>query len=275
MNSQRPAREITVCADDYALSPQVDQAVLLLARRARLSATTCMSTSPRWPAAAAALRPLRSVLEVGLHFNLTESHGGAVAVRGLKRVIVSSYTRQLAPGALRDAWRRQLDAFEDALGTPPDFIDGHQHVHQLPGVRGALLSELRSRYPPRQMPWLRSTVPAGGLVRQPKAALVALLGGRAATRLWRGASMRCNAGFAGVYGFDAPDAAAYGARVRRWLQALPDGGLLMCHPATEAEPGDAIGRQRAVEYAFFMSDAFPALLEATRCSVRRRAGAPH
>lgn len=33
--------------------------------------------------------------------------------------------------------------------------------------------------------------------------------------------------------------------------------------------------QRAVEYAFFMSDAFPALLEAARCNVRQRAGASH
>lgn len=42
---------------------------------------------------------------------------------------------------------RQLDAFEEALGRPPDFVDGHQHVHVLPGVRRALLDILVRRYP--------------------------------------------------------------------------------------------------------------------------------
>lgn len=264
-----PARSIVLCADDYALSPEVDQAILNLARRARLSATTCMTTSPRWPAAAVALQPLRPELTVGLHFNLTEGHGGAVAARGLKRVIVDACARRPAPTVLRAQWRAQLDAFERAMGTPPDFIDGHQHVHQLPGIREALLAELQARYPAGRMPWLRATVPAGRLAWQPKAALIALLGGRAATRLWRRAGMRCNPGFAGVYGFDAPDEAAYAARMARWLRALPDGGLLMCHPATGAAAGDPIGGQRTVEYAFFSSDAFPALLEAAHCTVRR------
>lgn len=269
VNPAPSTRDVVLCADDYALSPGVDHAVRELARGARLSATTCMTTSPRWPEAAAALRPLRPALAVGLHFNLTEDHGGAVAARGLKRVILDAYVRRLAPAALRAQWRLQLDAFERALGTPPDFIDGHQHVHQLPGVRGALLAELQARYGAESMPWLRSTIPAGRLARQPKAALIALLGGRAATRLWRRAGLRCNRGFAGVYGFDAPDVAAYAAHVSDWLHALPDGGLLMCHPATEAVAGDAIGRQRVVEYAFFCSDAFPALLQAARCSIRR------
>lgn len=269
MDRNPPARDIVLCADDYALAPEVDQAVLALAHRGRLSATTCMTTSPRWPEAAAALRPLRSALSVGLHFNLTEGHGGAVAARGLKRVIVAAYAHRLEPAALRTHWRQQLDAFERALGTPPDFIDGHQHVHQLPGVRHALLTELRARYRPAVMPWLRSTVPARGLARQPKAAALALLGGRAATRLWLRAGLHCNRGFAGVYGFDAPDAAAYAARMSVWLRALPRGGLLMCHPAAGELAGDAIARQRVVEYAFFSSDAFSALLQATHCSVLR------
>lgn len=269
MGRNLPARGIALCADDYALAPEVDQAVLELARRARLSATTCMTTSPRWPEAAAALRPLRPALSVGLHFNLTEGHGGAVAARRLKRVIAAAYTRRLTPAALREHWRQQLDAFEHALGTPPDFIDGHQHVHQFPGVRDALLSELRARYQPAAMPWLRSTVPAAGLARQPKAALLALLGGRAATRLWRRAGLHCNRGFAGVYGFDAPDAAAYAARMSGWLRALPHAGLLMCHPATGEVADDAIARQRVVEYAFFSSDAFLALLRGANCSVLR------
>src|SRR5690606_36013742 len=126
---------------------------------------------------------------LGLHFNLTEGHAGAVPAQGLGQVLRAAYLRRLPAAQLRSAWRAQLDAFEQALGTPPDFIDGHQHVHQLPGVRQALLAELHARYAPHERPWVRSTVPAGGLWRAPKAAVIALLGGWTATRRLRGAGV--------------------------------------------------------------------------------------
>ena len=49
-------RSITLCADDYGLHPAVDAAVQQLAESGRLSATSCMTTAPRWPEAARALR---------------------------------------------------------------------------------------------------------------------------------------------------------------------------------------------------------------------------
>lgn len=253
-------RALILCADDYALHPLVDAAVEQLALAGRLSATSCMTTSPRWREAALRLQALRPQLSVGLHFNLTESHGGSVPAQGLGSVIRQAYARQWTEAALRAQWRQQLDAFEQALGGAPDFIDGHQHVHQLPGMRAAMLAELQARYAPQQMPWVRSTLPAGGLWRSPKAAIIALLGGWATSRGLRRAGVRRNRGFAGVYGFDAPDAAAYGAQMAQWLAQLGDGGLVMCHPATELLPGDAIGAQRPVEFAYLMSEAFGALL---------------
>jgi predicted glycoside hydrolase/deacetylase ChbG (UPF0249 family) len=33
------------------------------------------------------------------------------------------------------------------MRAPPDHIDGHQHVHVLPGIRGAVLTEVARRYP--------------------------------------------------------------------------------------------------------------------------------
>lgn len=258
-----------LCADDYALHPAVDAAVERLALAGRLSATSCMATAPQWPAAAARLPALRSRLAVGLHFNLTEGHGGAAPARPLGAVLRSAYARQVPAAQLRAAWRMQLDAFERALKTPPDFIDGHQHVHQLPRVRDALLAELQARYAQHERPWVRSTAPAGGLWRSPKAAAIALLGGWTAARALRRAGVVANRGFGGVYGFDAPDASAYGAHMAQWLPQLAPGGLLMCHPATAAVPGDAIGTQRPVEFAYLASEAFGALLQRTGRAVQQ------
>lgn len=261
--AQEPLRSIVLCADDYALHPLVDEAVERLALAGRLSATSCMATAPGWPAAAARLAALRPQLAVGLHFNLTEGHGGAHPAQALGAVIRQAYLRRPAAGALRTAWREQLDAFERALGKPPDFIDGHQHVHQLPGLRDALLAELQARYAPHERPWVRSTAPAGRLWRSPKAAVIALLGGWTATRRLRRAGVAMNQGFGGVYGFDAATEAGYGAQMAAWLPQVPHGGLLMCHPAAGVVQGDAIGAQRPVEFGYLASEAFGALLQRT------------
>lgn len=253
-------RRLLLCADDFALHPLVDDAVLQLAQAGRLSATSCMATSPRWHEAAALLRPWRGRLQVGLHFNLTESHGSAHPARGLKAVIAGAYLHRSTPAQWRAAWRAQLDAFENAWGAAPDFIDGHQHVHQLPGARQALCAELQARYAGSALPWVRSTVPAGGLWRDPKAAVIALLGGYAARRALRRGGVAVNQGFGGVYGFDASTPAQYGAQMARWLAQMADGGLVMCHPANAVVAGDAIGAQRPVEFAYLMSEAFGALL---------------
>lgn len=170
---------------------------------------------------------------------------------------------------MRRMWAQQLDAFEAALGSPPDFIDGHQHVHQLPGFADAMLHVLRQRYTEQQMPWVRSTAPMGTLWRSPKAAIIALLGGWQTTRRLRQAGVAINQGFGGVYGFDAPTPERYGTQMAQWLAQVQNGSLLMCHPATIEVVGDAIGAQRPVEFAYLMSDAFGALLQAQQCQIQQ------
>lgn len=272
-------RTIFLCADDYALHPLVDAAVEQLTLAARLSATSCMTTSPQWPHAAMRLQSLRPRLAVGLHFNLTEKHGGVYDTAQplgvvLRRAYAHAVIRQMAPQKMRALWQQQLDAFEQAMATPPDFIDGHQHVHQFPSVRAAMLQELQARYAAHEMPWVRSTVPAGKLWRNPKAAVVALLGGYRTTRTLHRAGVVTNDGFGGVYGFDAPTPAHYGAYMAQWLPQMESGSLIMCHPATDVIEHDAIGRQRPVEFTYLMSDAFGALLQQTDFQVHQGPGKP-
>ena len=269
MTSPTAPRALILCADDYALHPAVDAAVEQLTLAGRLSATSCMTTSPRWAEAAPRLQALRPRLSVGLHFNLTESHGGAAAAQPLATVIRHAYTGMWSADAMRRMWAQQLDAFEAALGSPPDFIDGHQHVHQLPGFADTMLHVLRQRYTAQQMPWVRSTAPMGTLWRSPKAAIIALLGGWQTTRRLRQAGVAINQGFGGVYGFDAPTPERYGTQMAQWLAQVQNGSLLMCHPATTEVVGDAIGAQRPVEFAYLMSDAFGALLQALQCQIQQ------
>lgn len=267
-------RTVLLCADDYALHPLVDAAVEQLTLAGRLSATSCMTTSPYWSDAAMRLQPLRPRLLAGLHFNLTENHGGVYSTAQplgvvLRRAYTQAIARQMAPQQIRAQWQRQLDAFEQAMATPPDFIDGHQHVHQFPSVRTAMLQELQARYAVHEMPWVRSTVPAGQLWRSPKAAIIALLGGQRTTCTLHRAGVATNHGFGGIYGFDAPTPTHYGAHMTQWLSHMKSGGLIMCHPATAVIEHDAIGQQRPVEFAYLMSDAFGTLLQQTGIQIHQ------
>ena len=73
--------------------------------------------------------------------------------------------------------------------------------------------------------------------------------------------LRTNPAFAGTYDF-APDV-DFSTLFPRFLDGLPEGGLVMCHPGFvdgQLQRQDALTSLREREYAFLASDAFPAIL---------------
>ncbi len=254
---------IALCSDDYAQNPGIDAGILGLLALGRLTAVSCFSTSPHWQSISApALRAYREQADIGLHFNLTEGFG--VAAPSLNSVILSSLLRSMNLQKVEQELERQLDAFEDGFGQVPDFIDGHQHVHQFAGVRKILLQVIKRRYAHHPI-WIRNTVPAnsawGG-----KSQILKYLGGQSLAKDLQVAGIVSNKGFAGVYGFDQAD---YAACFKVWLDAAQAGMLIMCHPATEAYPDDEIAQQRVVEYRFFQSEQFEQMLSASQTKLVR------
>src|SRR5581483_6104885 len=72
---------------------------------------------------------------------------------------------------------------------------------------------------------------------------------------------RTNTGFAGAYEFR--DDADFSALFAGFLDEVPDGGLIMCHPGfvdAELQRLDPLTTLREKEYAYLAGDAFPALL---------------
>lgn len=248
---------ITLCADDYALHPAIDQAVLKLAQRGILHATSCMSTSPHWAKAARALQPLHGQIDIGLHLNLTEGFGQSPM--RLPTMIVRSYIGLLNRQTLMLTMRKQFDAFTEALGFLPDMLDGHQHIHQLPIVRDALLETIEIYYGAQPSIWIRNTLPIRSAAVGGKAVLLRWLGGKCFAQQLRARGLPTNHGFAGVYGFDAADERAYGNYMRNWLEMAQNGLLIMCHPAVERIANDVIGVQRYIEFNYLMSTAFTQL----------------
>jgi len=248
-------RRLAVCADDYGQGAAIDRGILALAARGRITALSCLVTSPSWPHAGQALHEVDAA--AGLHFNLTEGEPLSAALRrhwprfpGLGALLVQSHLGRL-PAALADEFQAQLQRFVDVMGRGPAFIDGHQHVHALPGVRPLVLAAAQGlRLPVRNT----GRVPGPGFAF--KRRVIEACGGRALAEQLRAQRLPTASALVGVYGFDPR--ADYRALVRGWLREAPDGALLFCHPALgDPDPGDAIALARANEMAYLASDAFP------------------
>lgn len=246
---------IRLCADDYGLNPAVSLGIRELIGLNRLSAISCMVNFPDFPDHARALLALdRTRIRIGLHFNLTEGDSlskPGLPLKGLKRLLLKSHLRQLNPKEIRQELEAQLACFADNFGFMPDFIDGHQHVHQFPQVRDALIAVWQTRL---KSAWIRCTYPfVSPSPFRVKAAILAITGGFAFKKLLKRLSVPHNIGFAGVYDFSVQT--DYGEYFRSWLRHAKTHTLIMCHPGHRAD-NDPIAASREAEFAYLGSEQF-------------------
>ncbi len=270
-----------LCADDYALSPGVSRGILEALDARRLTATSAMANRPSWGDAARDLAPFGDIADIGLHLTLTAGgplgampsfapSGGFPSLGALVRRAVSG---RLPEAEVRAEIARQLDAFENAMGRPPDFVDGHQHVQILPGVRRWLLEEL-ARRGLAGATWLRDSADRPGAILARKVEAVkalqvaSLAAGFAASA--RKAGFAVNRGFSGFSAFDPSRSVA-----EDFGRALVSPGgrhLVMCHPGyvdAALKEVDDVTVTRERELAFLLSPDFHALLAAHGVALAR------
>lgn len=259
-------RRAVLCADDFAQTRATVEGILSLVDADRLSAVSCLVESPLWADAGVRLRSRPQTFDAGLHFNLTHDFSAkGHRAAALPITMLASYSRMIDRNAVERRLSRQLDLFEEIVGRPPDFVDGHQHVHQLPVIRDTLVSVLRSRGLAPTVA-VRVTVPAR--YRGPKGWIVASLGGRPLLEAVRREGIRHNTDFAGIYDFFSLP--PFAERLPRWLDDLHDGALIVCHPGrTELAKGDPIAHARAQEFSYLRSSAFPAALRERQVQIVR------
>jgi predicted glycoside hydrolase/deacetylase ChbG (UPF0249 family) len=264
-------KTISLCADDYGLSPAVGDGIRQLIEDGRISATNCMTCSPFWPAESDLLRPLADRAEIGLHFTLTAlsplGEMPKLAPRGrfpsLGLLFRKAFMRRLDQGEIEAELSRQIDAFEINLKRRPDFLDGHQHVHLLPTVRDAVLKVMRGRL---KGAWLRDCWEPASAIRKTgvataKAMFLASLSRNLHLKAKR-LGIPTNQGFRGVHDFSGR--VPYGALFQRFLQDIPEGGLIMCHPGRVDEAlsaVDSLTDGRLEELDYFLSVEFPDAVE--------------
>lgn len=262
------AAPLVLCADDFGLAPGVDEAIVRLADAGRLSATSCMTGMERWRVAAPQLQTLANRCDIGLHLTLTGHRplgrmptlAPAGRLPPLGRLFAAALTRRLDHQEVAAELRRQWDAFTQVHGRLPDFVDGHQHVHLLPGVREAVLAMLLE-CPAGARPWLRVCwePPPRVLARQVAIGKTMLLTAlslplrHAVRRL----GLAANDSFRGVHSF-TPDG-DFTSMFPRFLRGAARRPLIMCHPGLVDDAlraVDPVVEPRVGEYGYLASDRF-------------------
>lgn len=257
-------RRACIAIDDFGLHDGINQAAGHLVQAGRVHAIGCQVGGPAWADGVRILRSLPAEhVDIGLHLDLTEVPLRPDAARPLGRLVVSAYLGLLDDNALRRQVRAQLDGFTQAVGRLPDYIDGHQHVHQLPGVRSALLDEL-SRIDAAHRPWLRSTMAPAGLRAAGlpwfKPRVIQALGALPLVRQASGQGFAMNRRLLGVYDFRG-GGGRYAQLLAGWLHAMAEGDLLMCHPSMGARPGDPLHLARDAEFRVLAGDSLVQLCQ--------------
>lgn len=273
-------RRITLCADDYGISPGVNAGIRELIQQGRLNATSAMVVGP------AISRDDVSALQdavakaphcqIGLHATLTAPFhpltmhyrpllGGLFLPLG--KMLQASVLRRLDRELIEAEIAAQIAKFTVLFGRPPAYVDGHQHVQVFPQVRDAFLSAVKAHAPDA---WVRQsgrTLPLAQRLDTPKALLLDTLSATFRKRAAQ-ASLRCNPGFAGAYDFARQS--DFGALMAGFLKGIPDGGLVMCHPGHVDDvlvALDPFTDQREREYQYLASADFAQLLEANKVTL--------
>jgi chitin disaccharide deacetylase len=271
-----------LCADDYGIAPGVNAAIRDLIMHGRLNATSVMVVAPSFTRAEArSLAILNSGAPraaIGLHLTLTAPfrpltqgfrplrEDGFPPLHDLFR---AGLLRQLERAALAAEIDAQLAAFAAAFGRPPDFIDGHQHAHLAPQVRDEVLAAAKRHAPGAWVRQCGSVQPAIKRLRDPKGLMLDWFSRSLRARA-QAAEVATNPAFAGTYSF-RPDA-DFAKKFPTFLDDLPDGGLVMCHPGhvdDELIRLDPLTDLREREYSYLAGDDFPAVLAARGLELAR------
>lgn len=135
------------CADDWGLSPGINLGILELAKKNWLNSVSLIATAPYLTHRLdELLNYSKNGLKLSAHLNLTYgsplSTGDSVASLidpatgqffSLKRLLLNCISGKIHRADLKTELQLQLDGLKQ-LGVKIDSVNGHHHVHLLPGV---------------------------------------------------------------------------------------------------------------------------------------------
>lgn len=285
---ERQGALFCLCADDFGLSEGVSRGILAALAADRLSAVSVMTTRPSWRTAARELARSARPADLGLHLNLTLAEpltkmpklASSGQLPTLADLFGAAEAGRLEAGTLyaeiAEEIAAQLYAFAVAFGRFPDFVDSHQHVHVLPGIRRALFEVLEAKGLAGEA-WLRNPGDHPWRILRRQIGIKTAL---EMNRLARPFVAEAHAhGFAvneGFSGFAADSGERrYAVDFAHYLVAPGPAQLIMCHPGHDDDLSirlDGKTGSREQELAFLLSPQFDACLDRHHAALGRLTG---
>ena len=242
-------KNLIVNADDLGWTDGVNRGILEAFHHGIVTSTSLLANGAAFAAGVEAARSARG-LGVGVHLNLSD--GPPVADRetitsllnddgefagGPERLLLRRAWRGLLLAEVESEWDAQIQKVRDA-GIVPTHLDGHKHVHMLPGLFEIAL-KLAKRHNigairvSLETSSLRAAISSG---KKQHAAVVLKQGVQARGLNVLARDAREQAGHAGISTADyfcgiAQTGELTREGVAQFVKSLPDGTTeLMCHP---------------------------------------------
>ncbi len=132
-------------ADDWGLSPGINQAILELSQKQIIGTVSCMAGLPFVEQDLKALLATRA--QFNIHFNLTYKNENNFASRhnisGIKSLIARLMAGNISSVEIHNEFVQQLEQLR-RLGIPVTGLDGHHHVQLIPKVFHAIGKSLNT-----------------------------------------------------------------------------------------------------------------------------------
>lgn len=252
-------RRVVINADDFGLTDAINRGIGEAFAAGGVSSASALVNTAGWPDAARRTRALAPALGVGLHFNLTAGRPlspprdvpSLVDARTgdfltLPRLVARALSGRIAADQVAAECRAQIARFSRDTGLAPTHLDGHRHVHAIPGIHAAVAAVARDAgiaHVRRPVERLREH-PARLVASMKKVVIGAAWG---ASRDAAGSGLRPR-----FHGISSQGHRCFLADLLEAVDSIPAGGAaeIMVHPGypdAELEAWDGYTRARRVE----------------------------
>ena len=261
-------KSISICADDFGITEKVDTTIIELITDKRVTDTSCMVLSENFKNSSKELKKLSTEFGKGIHLTLTDfmsltspkniSKNGKFLT--YKDLFIKIIKKEISKDDIFKEINSQLKYFEELMGSKPDFIDGHHHVHQLPYVRDVTFDVLKKRYK-NDLPCIRNTYEKKLTILKrnvsiAKTLLISFYGYNIKKKAALN-NFKTNNGFSGIYDFSKK--INYQNLFIKFLKFIENKHLLMVHPGESDENLkriDSVTLSRNLERDFLKSPEF-------------------
>jgi predicted glycoside hydrolase/deacetylase ChbG (UPF0249 family) len=231
-------KKLIINADDFGLSPSVNDAIIQVWKSGNLTSTTMMVNMPGTTHAVATAKD-NPALPVGLHFCLTEgkSLSGPSTLTDVNgnfmdrmQLLKNIFRNRIKENDVLNEFMMQLKIFSD-YGLPLSHVDSHQHIHMNPFVFRSILPVINEKKIPLRLvyPGLDFSL----LFSRPKKFLKQWVMNRASKKYSAKLASLHNTGFISIHDLNNPDSIAHESYIDLLSDAdtKPDSVIeLMVHP---------------------------------------------